>query len=62
MSEYIDDEDDDDSVNDFESDLDKWEKNNSTGMSAGKCLNCGSTIYQSTFTDYCMCGESDFAY
>jgi hypothetical protein len=40
----------------------KWEQDNDTGIPAGKCSICGSTIYQSTYGDQCMCGESDYAY
>jgi hypothetical protein len=40
----------------------KWESEHSTGQSAGVCKNCGSKIFQSTYTDFCMCGENDTAY
>lgn len=40
----------------------EWEENKSTGQHAGVCKNCGSKIFQSTFSDYCMCGENDQSY
>lgn len=48
--------------NKFESETDKWNSENSTGQSCGVCPNCGSKIYQSTYADYCMCGEQDQSY
>jgi ribosomal protein S27AE len=46
----------------FLSPKEQWEKEHDTGTSAGTCPNCGSKIFQSTYTDSCMCGEQDFAY
>lgn len=46
----------------FLSPKEKWEKEHDTGTSAGICPNCGSKIFQSTYTDSCMCGEQDFVY
>lgn len=46
----------------FESDVDRWNRENNTGQSAGTCPNCGSKIYQSTYADFCKCGEQDFSY
>lgn len=40
----------------------KWEKEHDTKTSAGTCPNCGSKIFQSTFTDSCMCGQQDNSY
>ena len=40
----------------------EWNENNSTGQSCGTCSNCGSKIYQSTYADFCMCGEQDTSY
>ena len=46
----------------YKTPLEKWNENNSTGQSCGTCPNCGSTIYQSTYADFCMCGEQDYSY
>ena len=40
----------------------EWERENSTGQSAGTCPVCGSLIFQSTYADFCMCGEQDQSY
>ena len=40
----------------------QWDKDNNTGMCAGTCPNCGSKIYQSTYADFCKCGDQDQAY
>jgi len=29
---------------------------------AGYCPKCGQPIYQSTYADWCECGESDYSY
>jgi hypothetical protein len=42
--------------------VDSWDEENSTGQSAGTCPDCGSKIWQSTYADYCMCGNQDYAY
>lgn len=42
--------------------LEQWERDNNTGMSAGICPNCGSKIFQSTYADFCKCGEQDYSY
>jgi uncharacterized Zn finger protein (UPF0148 family) len=31
-------------------------------LTAGTCPRCGSPIYQSTYNDWCECGESDQSY
>lgn len=59
MSNFTDYENDEDD-NSYKSDLDKW--NESDSQSAGYCPTCGSKIRQSTYSDYCMCGDSDQAY
>ena len=46
----------------FESEVDEWNNENSTSQSCGTCSTCGSKIYQSTYTDFCMCGEQDYSY
>lgn len=46
----------------YESEVDEWNDKNSTGQSCGICSSCGSNIYQSTYADYCKCGEQDYAY
>lgn len=46
----------------FDSEVEKWNNENSTGQSAGTCPKCGSIIYQTTYVDFCMCGEQDYAY
>jgi hypothetical protein len=46
----------------YESDTEIWDRENNTGTSAGLCPNCGSKIYQSTYADFCKCGEQDFSY
>lgn len=28
----------------------------------GTCSNCGGVIHQSTYADWCDCGESDYSY
>jgi hypothetical protein len=43
-------------------DTDDWNDRNDTGMSCGICPTCGSKVYQSTFADFCKCGEQDFSY
>lgn len=40
----------------------EWEEENKTSQTAGTCPNCGSTIYQTTYTDSCRCGEQDTSY
>lgn len=40
----------------------EWDKENNTGMSCGTCPRCGSKIYQSTYADFCKCGDSDQGY
>jgi hypothetical protein len=46
----------------YESDLDRWNRENNTGYSCGTCPSCGSIIYQSTYADFCKCGEQDYGY
>lgn len=46
----------------YQSEMERWNAENNTGQSAGTCPNCGSKIYQSTYADFCMCGEQDFSY
>ncbi len=48
--------------NELKPEIKDWEIKNNTGMSCGTCPNCGSTIYQSTYADFCMCGDSDAGY
>jgi len=57
-------EEDEEEIDDypFESEVDKWNRENNTGMSSGVCPNCGSKIYQSTYADFCKCGEQDQGY
>ena len=45
-----------------ETELEKWNKENSIGQAAGICPKCGSIIFQSTYADFCMCGEQDYSY
>ena len=52
----------DDENDSIESSKEQWEREHDTGMQAGVCPNCGSKIFQSTYTDNCMCGESDYCY
>jgi len=40
----------------------EWDKEHDTGMSCGTCPRCGSKIYQSTYADFCKCGDSDQGY
>lgn len=44
----------------YKSPLEEW--NEISSQSCGTCPSCGSKIYQSTYTDYCMCAEQDYAY
>jgi hypothetical protein len=46
----------------YESKIDKWNRENNTSLSCGTCPRCGSKIYQTTYTDFCECGEQDYAY
>ena len=46
----------------YESELDRWNRENNTGYSCGTCPSCGSIIYQSTYADFCKCGEQDYGY
>ena len=48
--------------NEFESDVDRWNRENCTGYECGVCPNCGGKIYQSTYADFCKCGEQDYSY
>jgi len=59
---FTDYEDDDYEPVDNRSELEKWNDENNTGQIAGFCQNCGSRIYQSTYSDFCKCGEQDFSY
>ena len=54
--------DEEDYEPEYESEVDRWNAENNTGLSAGTCPNCGSKIYQSTYADFCKCGEQDFSY
>jgi len=47
---------------DYKSETEKWDEENNTGMSCGTCSRCGSKIYQSTYADFCKCGDSDQGY
>lgn len=62
MSHDVEFDDDDDSKYKYESPKEKWEREHDTGMHAGICPRCGSKIFQSTYADSCMCGESDYSY
>lgn len=42
--------------------IEEWEEENNTGQSCGVCPKCGSTIYQATYVDFCMCGAQDQVY
>ena len=43
--------------------VEDWNDKNGYGLPcAGICPDCGSNIYQTTYTDYCMCGSQDYVY
>lgn len=44
----------------YKTPLEEW--NEKSNQSCGICPKCGSKIYQSTYTDYCLCGEQDYSY
>jgi hypothetical protein len=46
----------------YETETEKWNRENNTGMNCGTCPRCGSKIYQSTYADFCKCGDSDQGY
>lgn len=44
----------------YKNPLEEW--NERGGQYAGICPSCGGKIYQSTYADYCFCGDQDYAY